>query len=72
MEVDVTPALILIRNPFLRRLQTWVNYTEKISIELQLLKQSVNYKWYEATNYNIIVKESQLNYSYNYTKLNPT
>ena len=25
--------------------QTWVNYTEKISIKLQLLKQFVNYDY---------------------------
>ena len=42
--------------------QTLVKYTDKVSIKLQLLKQSVN------ITVTIPVKENQLNY--NYIKLN--
>jgi len=47
--------------------QTSVNYTLKISVKLQLLKQFVNYSCHHNYTLNqpitINVKESQLNYN---------
>jgi len=52
-----------------------VNYTDKISLKLQLLKQSVNYNLLQLHvdynyDYNNTVKEFQL--KYNHMKQNPT
>jgi len=68
VEPHITIGMVFHGAPTWCENQTWVNYTSKISIKLQLLKKPLNYNY----NYSTTAKESQLNYKYNYIKVNST